>query len=127
MFFWFYDYNFQILRACSTPLERYFQDLSSGILKAPKFFKLQFVNQKTDRHSFSDYNSSWSKEPQWENDCGSYLPCFVLVLPLGQVMFPISSPLQLPKNNGLATIHNFPSLAEPLRLWFSPNSIITQP
>jgi hypothetical protein len=27
-------------------LERYFQDLFSGILKAPKFLKIQLVNQK---------------------------------------------------------------------------------
>jgi hypothetical protein len=32
--------------ACNTPLERYFQDLSNGILKAPKFLKLQLLNQK---------------------------------------------------------------------------------
>jgi hypothetical protein len=30
-------------------------------------------------HSFSDCISGWSKEPQWENDCGSFLPCFLLV------------------------------------------------
>jgi hypothetical protein len=27
----------------------------------------------------SDYKSGWSKEPQWKNDCGSFLQCFVLV------------------------------------------------
>jgi hypothetical protein len=32
--------------ACNTPLERYFQDLSGGISKAPKFLKIQLVNQK---------------------------------------------------------------------------------
>jgi hypothetical protein len=31
--------------ACNTPLEKYFQNLSSGILKAPKFLKFQLVNQ----------------------------------------------------------------------------------
>ena len=30
----------------NTPLERYFQDLSRGILKAPTFLKSQLVNQK---------------------------------------------------------------------------------
>jgi hypothetical protein len=30
------------MRACNTPLERYFQDLSSSILKAPKLSKFQF-------------------------------------------------------------------------------------
>ena len=28
---------------------------------------------------FSDCRSGWSKEPQWENNCGSFLPCFLLV------------------------------------------------
>jgi hypothetical protein len=41
-----YDCKIKILGACNTPLERYFQDLSSGILKASKFLKLQLVNQK---------------------------------------------------------------------------------
>jgi hypothetical protein len=31
LFFWFYDCNFETLGACNTPLERCFQDLSSGI------------------------------------------------------------------------------------------------
>jgi hypothetical protein len=47
LFFWFYDSKFKILGASNTPLERYFQDLSSGILKSPKFFKFQLLNQKT--------------------------------------------------------------------------------
>jgi hypothetical protein len=34
------------LGACNKPLERYFQELSSGISKAPKFLKLQLVNLK---------------------------------------------------------------------------------
>ena len=29
--------------------------------------------------SFSDCRSWWSKEPQWTNNCGSFLPCFLLV------------------------------------------------
>jgi hypothetical protein len=32
--------------AYNTPLERYFQDLSKGILKAPKLLKCWLVNQK---------------------------------------------------------------------------------
>jgi hypothetical protein len=32
--------------ACNKPLERYFQYLFSGILKGPKFLKLQLINQK---------------------------------------------------------------------------------
>jgi hypothetical protein len=42
----FYDCNFKCLGVCDTSLERYFQDLSSGILKAPKFLRLQLVIQK---------------------------------------------------------------------------------
>ena len=38
--------NFKILEACNTPFERYFQDLSNDILKAPKFLKFELVNQK---------------------------------------------------------------------------------
>jgi hypothetical protein len=30
--------------------------------------------------SFIDCKSGWSKEPQWENNCVSFLPCFLLVL-----------------------------------------------
>ena len=44
--FGFYDCNFEILGVCNTPLERYFQDLPSGILKTPNFLKFQLVNQK---------------------------------------------------------------------------------
>jgi len=29
--------------------------------------------------SFSDCRSNSSKEPQWTNDCGSFLPCFLLL------------------------------------------------
>ena len=32
--------------ACNTPLEKYFQDLPSGIFKAPKFLKSHLVNKK---------------------------------------------------------------------------------
>ena len=37
------DCNFEIMGACNIPLERYFQDLSSGILKSPEFLKFQLV------------------------------------------------------------------------------------
>ena len=30
-------------------------------------------------HSFSDCRSGWSKEPQWKNNCGYFLPCFLLM------------------------------------------------
>jgi len=46
IFFWFHGYNFEILGTCNTPLERYFQDLSSGILKTPKILNFLLVNQE---------------------------------------------------------------------------------
>jgi hypothetical protein len=33
-------------------------------------------------HLFNDCRLGWSKEPQWENDCGSFLACFLLVYSL---------------------------------------------
>ena len=64
--------------ACNILLERSIQDLSSGILKAPKFLKFQLVNKKkTNMHSFSDCKSGWSKDLQWENAYGIFLPCFL--------------------------------------------------
>ena len=44
--FLFCDCIVKILGACNTPLERCFQDLSNGILQAPKSLKLQLVNPK---------------------------------------------------------------------------------
>jgi hypothetical protein len=45
---------------------------------------LEFQNynrrtKKTNLQLFSDFRSGWSKKPQWEHDCGSFLPCFRLV------------------------------------------------
>jgi hypothetical protein len=54
LIFWFYDCNFEIQEACNIPLERYCQDLSNGILHAPKFLEFQFVNHKTNLQLFSD-------------------------------------------------------------------------
>jgi hypothetical protein len=45
-FFFFCDYNVKISGTCNTPLERCFQDLSDGILQAPKFQKFQLVKLK---------------------------------------------------------------------------------
>jgi hypothetical protein len=45
LFFLFHDSSFKLFGACNTPLERCFQDLSSGILKAPKFLKFELVNK----------------------------------------------------------------------------------
>ena len=44
--FLIHDSNFNHLGACNIPLERYFQDLSNGILHALKFLKLQLQIQK---------------------------------------------------------------------------------
>ena len=50
-------YTYLVLRlhfgACNTPLERLFQDLSNGMSKAPKFLKLQLVNNKKNSHLVS--------------------------------------------------------------------------
>ena len=35
--------------------------------------------KNTNMQSFSDCKSRWSKELQWENDCCSFLPCFLLL------------------------------------------------
>jgi hypothetical protein len=40
LFFWFYNCNFEIMGACNTQLERYFQDLSNITLKAPCILKI---------------------------------------------------------------------------------------
>ena len=36
-------------------------------------------SRKTNLQLFSDYIALWSKEPQLENYCGSFSPCFLLV------------------------------------------------
>ena len=52
-----------------------------NFLCVPKFLKFQLVNKtkKTNMQSFSDCRSRWSKEPQWEKDCGYFPQCFLLV------------------------------------------------
>jgi hypothetical protein len=46
---------------------------------SPEFQYYNRKTKKTNLQSFSDCRLRWSKEPQWENDCGSFLPCFLLV------------------------------------------------
>ena len=60
-------------------MESYFQDLSRSILKNPQILKILVDKPKKNPHLFNDCRSGWSKEPQWENECGSFLPCFLLV------------------------------------------------
>jgi hypothetical protein len=45
----------------------------------PEFQNCNCKTKKTSMQSFSGCKSRWSKEPQWENDCGSFLHCFLLV------------------------------------------------
>jgi hypothetical protein len=34
--------------------------------------------KKTNMQSFNDYKLGWSKEPQWDNNCSSFLSCFFI-------------------------------------------------
>jgi hypothetical protein len=65
--FLFCNYSFKFLGTHNTPLERCFEDLSNGILQAPKFQKSQLIKPKENLQSFSDCKAGWSKELQWEN------------------------------------------------------------
>ena len=47
--------------ACNIPLERYFQNLSNGILHDPKFLNFLVINPKINVQSFSVCKSGWSK------------------------------------------------------------------
>jgi hypothetical protein len=49
-------------------LESCFQELSNGILQAPKFQKFDLVKPKKKLQSLSDCKAGWSKELHWEND-----------------------------------------------------------
>ena len=50
-------------------------------ITSPKIPKVSVgKSRKTNMQLFSDCRAWWSKEPQWENDYGSFLPCFLLVL-----------------------------------------------
>jgi hypothetical protein len=66
--------------ACNTPLERYFQDISRGMLKAPKFLKFQLVNQKKQicsRLLIADHGGQ--KNRNGKTITVLFLPCFLLV------------------------------------------------
>ena len=56
------DCNFWNLGACTILLERYSQDLTNGILQAPKFLEFQLLNQKIFLQSFCDCRSGQSKK-----------------------------------------------------------------
>jgi hypothetical protein len=44
--FSFCNYGVRFFGMCNTPLRKYFQDLSNGLLQAPKFQKIQLVKPK---------------------------------------------------------------------------------
>jgi hypothetical protein len=53
-----------MLRACSTPLDRCFQDLSNGILQAPQLPKIKVGETKKKKlQSVSNCKVGWSKGP----------------------------------------------------------------
>jgi hypothetical protein len=43
------------------------------------FPMVYYKTKKTNMQSFSDCIAGWLKEPQWENDGGSYSHSFILV------------------------------------------------
>ena len=80
IFFSFCDCKIKCLGACDIPLERYFEDLSNGKFTSPGIPKLSVgKSRKTNLQLFSYCIAWWSKEPQWENNCGSFLPFFLLM------------------------------------------------
>ena len=46
----------------------------------PEFLNCNCKTKKKILQSFSDCISGWSNKPQWTNNCGSFLPCFLLVM-----------------------------------------------
>ena len=50
-------------------------------ITCPRHIKIAVVKpKKTNMQSFSDCISWWSKKPQWGNNCGYFLPCFLLAM-----------------------------------------------
>jgi hypothetical protein len=70
-------------------------------------------------HSFSDCGSGWSKEPQWKNDYGSFLPCFLLVKET--IIFPNPwTPPHVPHGYAHIRPHNVPMVPLHIRYpWMS--------
>jgi hypothetical protein len=49
-------------------------------ITCPQIFKIEVVKSKKEICSrLVTADQGGKKEPQWENDCGSFLPCFLLV------------------------------------------------
>ena len=50
--------------------------------------KISFAKEKKKHlQSLNDCKPGWSKEPQWENDCGYFSHSFLLVLSWDQIIF----------------------------------------
>ena len=62
-----------ILRVWGHDIHRW-KGISICILQGPKFLENQLVNPKK-QICMTDYKSRWSKEPQCENNNGSFLQC----------------------------------------------------
>ena len=80
-FSWFTNWHFRYVGACNIPFEKSWKHLSNGISHAPEYSILQLQN------AFSFFCSRLvtvyqcgQKEPQWENNYGSFSHSFLLVL-----------------------------------------------
>ena len=70
-YFSFCDCKIKCFGACDIPLEKYFQDLSNGVLQDPKYLKCQLVSQEKQIYNYL----TTAKHG------GSFLQCFLLVGP----------------------------------------------
>ena len=65
---------YTIKKVFSRPFRRY--------ITSPKIPKVSVGRLRKQIYGFlSNCRAWWSKEPQWENECGSFSPCFLLVCP----------------------------------------------
>ena len=51
-YFSFCDCKIKCFGACDIPLEKYFQDLSNGVLQDPKYLKCQLVSQEKQIYNY---------------------------------------------------------------------------
>jgi hypothetical protein len=63
--------QYTIGKMFSKPFQRYITN--------PQISKVSIGKTKKKLQSFNDYIAGWSKEPQWENDNGSFLQWFLQV------------------------------------------------
>ena len=65
---------------CVIPVEKVFSRPFQRNITSSKIPKVSVgKSRKTNLQLFTDCRAWWSKEPKWENDCGSFSPCFLLV------------------------------------------------